>query len=556
MAYDSNQKIGELLIKYQYITEDQLDKAIARQKEVDKRLGDILVEMGYLVEKDLIQVLEFHLGIPNVDLENYVFGPHLMQYIPEHLARRYNVIPLEEDGKYLRVAMNDPTNLVAIDDIEMISGLKVDPLLALSKDIQQAINQVYSLGEDETNDIIDSLEEYHEEEETEEEQHNIIDDAPIVRLANLIIGQAIQMRASDIHIEPQENDVRVRYRIDGVLRDHMHTPKYSQAALISRLKIIADLDITKRQIPQDGRIAMIFNNLKVDMRVSTLPTIYGEKVVIRLLSRDESLINLNKLGFTEDNFQRFKGLIDQPYGIILATGPTGSGKSTTLFAALNYLNSPEKNIVTIEDPIEYQISGINQVQANYQTGLTFARTLRSFLRQDPDIIMVGEIRDEETARIAVRAALTGHLVLSTLHTNDAVSSITRLIDMGIPPYLVASTVIGVIAQRLVRRLCDNCKKEFLPGEKEKEFLELAKSDIIFRAEGCNRCGATGYIGRLAIHEVLVVNDLIREMIVQDASEQEIKEYAVKEGMKTLLNDGIIKIKNGITSYDELIRITV
>lgn len=557
MARNYYKKLGELLVDYKYITEEQLKEAIAKQENSDKRLGDILVEMGYLDEEDLIQVLEFQLGTPHVDLSNYIFGPHLAQYIPEHIARRHNVIPLEQDGKFLRVAMSDPTNLVAIDDIEMVSGLKVDPLIASSKEIQQAINQVYSLGEDDTNDIFASLDDFQGNEEPElDELQEMVEDAPIVRLTNLIISQAIQMRASDIHIEPQEKDVRVRYRIDGVLKENMTTPKYTQAALISRLKIIADLDITKRRIPQDGRVAMNVMGVKVDMRVSTLPTIYGEKVVIRLLTKDESLINIDKLGFTEDNYRRFKGLIDQPYGILLVTGPTGSGKTTTLFAALNYLNSPEKNIITIEDPVEYQIEGINQIQANPKTGLTFARTLRSILRQDPDIIMVGEIRDEETARIAVRAALTGHLVLSTLHTNDAVSSITRLIDMGIPPYLVASTVIGVIAQRLVRRLCDSCKEKYEPGIEEKKILQIEESTTLYRAKSCQNCNSTGYNGRLAVHEVLVVDKRIKEMIVNGAHEQEIKNYALEKGMKSLREDGIKKVKDGFTSFEEMIRVIV
>lgn len=550
-------KLGELLVEYGYINLAQLNEAINKQKNSSKRLGEILVDMKYLQEDDLMQMLEFQLGVSRVNLANYIFGPHLSHYIPEHVARRYNAVALEEEGEFLKVAMSDPTNLVAVDDIEITSGMKVKPMIASRKAIYNAINQIYSISDENTEDIIASLNDTPADYEPEiEDLKEMVEDAPIVRLANLIISQAIQMRVSDIHIEPQENDVKVRYRIDGVLRDHMHTPKYAQAALISRLKIIADLDITQRRVPQDGRINMNFNGHRVDMRVSTLPTIFGENVVIRLLTKDENLIDLERLGFSEQNYHRFKSLIDQPYGIILVTGPTGSGKSTSLFAALNYLNSPDKKIVTIEDPVEYQLSGVNQTQANKKTGLTFARALRAVLRQDPDIVMIGEIRDEETASIAVRAALTGHLVLSTLHTNDAASSITRLIDMGIPPYLVASTVIGVVAQRLIRRLCNNCKKEYSPENDQKRYLGLEEGEVIYQEGACNRCSSTGYIGRVAVHEVLRVDHSIKEMIVNNASEREIKNYALENDMKNLREDGIYKVKKGITSWEELMKITV
>ena len=425
-------RLGELLLDFNYITPKQLEEAIKYQQKTKKRLGEVLVELNYVQPDDLIQVLEFQLGVPHVKLSNYIFNPQLASYIPEHIARRHNVVALEKKGDKLLVAMSDPTNIVAIDDIEMTSGLKVEPRIATAQEITRAITQVYAFGEEDTTDIIASLDiEFQTDDEPEiDELQEMVEDAPIVRLANHIISQAIQMNASDIHIEPMENEVRIRYRIDGVLNEIMTAPKYTQSALISRLKIIADLDITKRRVPQDGRISVNMGGMKIDLRVSTLPTVFGEKVVIRLLTKDTSLINIEKLGFSRNNLNRFKNLIERPHGILLVTGPTGSGKSTTLSAALNYLNSPEKNIITIEDPVEYQLHGINQVQANPQVGLDFASALRSILRQDPDIVMVGEIRDEETARIAIRAALTGHLVLGTLHTNDAVSSITRLVDMG------------------------------------------------------------------------------------------------------------------------------
>ncbi|MFW6381650.1 MAG: type II secretion system ATPase GspE [Bacillota bacterium] len=557
MPREGFKKLGELLVDFNYITEEELREAIDRQQETNKRLGELLVELGYVEESDLVQVLEFQLGIPHVELSNYLLGAHLARYIPEHLARRYTVIALEKEGDKLIVAMDDPSNLLAIEDIEMRTDLKVEPRIAATSEIKRAINTVYSMGEDDTTEIIASLDEDQEAEEPELDRlKEMVEDAPIVKLANVIINQAVRMRASDIHIEPQAENVRVRYRIDGVLKENMTAPKYSQAALTSRLKIIADLDITKRMIPQDGRVAMNVGGIKVDMRVSTLPTIYGEKVVIRLLRQDTELINIDKLGFTAENREKFIDLIEQPHGILLVTGPTGSGKSTTLFSALRHLNSTTKNIVTIEDPVEYRLDGINQIQANNKTGLTFARTMRAILRQDPDIVMVGEIRDEETARIAIRAALTGHLVLSTLHTNDAVSSITRLVDMGIEPYLVASTVKGVLAQRLVRRLCDSCKEKYDPPPEEQALLQPEEGTNLYRSGGCNKCNSTGYYGRLAVQELLIVDDKIKELVVEDADEQKLKEYAINKGMKALQEDGIAKVKKGLTTYEELIRVIV
>jgi len=499
--------------------------------------------------------LEYQLGIPKVNLSNYLLNAHLSQYVSENLARRHNAVPYEIEDDTLKVAMEDPTDLVAIENIEVNSGMRIEVAIATHSDIINAINQVYSLIDTDTSEIFESLDQYGMNDEPELDQlRQMVEDAPIVRLTNLIITQAIHTKASDIHIEPLKNSVRVRYRVDGVLHEELTIPKHSQAALISRLKIIADLDITKRRIPQDGRIQMNFKGMQIDMRVSTLPTIYGEKVVIRLLNRDDSLLNIEKLGFSEENKERFNRLIKKPYGILLATGPTGSGKSTTLFAALNQINSQTKNIVTIEDPVEYQLNGLNQVHANKKVGLTFANTLRSILRQDPDIVMVGEIRDEETAEIAIRAALTGHLVLSTLHTNDAVSAVTRLMDMGIPGYLVASTVIGVIAQRLVRRLCPNCKESYQPGPEVKQFLNN-NVDQLYRPseEKCDSC-TDGYKGRIAIHEILEVDTKLEEMITEGANEPELKRYARAQGMKDLLEDGKEKLRQGITSYNELVSV--
>jgi len=557
MAREKVKKLGELLIEFKYITRDQLEKALDHQEDSDKRLGDVLLDLGYISESDLVEVLEFQLGVERADLSKYVIDPSLSQYIPENIAQRYNAVPVSKDGDTLKVAMSDPSDLLAIDDMEMTSNLRVKPMIATKSEISQVMSQVYETGED-SSEVFESLDYYKSEDDEPEidELKRMVEDAPIVRLTNMIINQALQKRASDIHIEPQENIVRIRYRIDGVLREHMTAPKYTQAALVSRIKIIADLDITKRRIPQDGRIAMNVRGMSIDMRVSTLPTVNGEKVVIRLLTKDDSLINIENLGFSDHNLRRFENLISQPHGIILVTGPTGSGKSTTLIAALNELNDVEKNIVTIEDPVEYQLGGINQVHAKEKVGLSFASTLRSILRQDPDIIMVGEIRDEETAEIAVRAALTGHLVMSTLHTNDSVSSVTRLVDMGIPPYLVASTVIGAMAQRLVRRLCNNCKEPYEAGIEEQEFMNLEEGTTLYKAKGCNKCSETGYKGRLAVQEILTLDDKVEKMIVKGADEIDIKEYAETQGMVDLKHDGIEKVKQGLTSYEELARVIV
>ncbi|RCW61204.1 GspE/PulE family protein [Halanaerobium sp. ST460_2HS_T2] len=548
-------KIGDLLLEYNYITPRQLEDALSAQDEMDMRLGQVLTELGYISEEDLTDALEIQLNIPRVHLNNYLINAHLSQYISENIARRHHAVPYDVEDDTLKVAIQDPTDLVAIENIEVNSGMKVDIAIATHSEIMKAVNQIYSLVDTDTSEIFDRLDQYNQiNEEPEIDQlRQMVEDAPIVRLTNLIITQAIQKQASDIHIEPLKNTLRVRYRVDGILHEELTVPKHSQAALISRLKIIADLDITKRRIPQDGRVQMTFKSMQIDMRVSTLPTIYGEKVVIRLLNRDDSLLDINKLGFRSDNRERFNRLIKKPYGILLATGPTGSGKSTTLFAALSEINSPTKNIVTIEDPVEYQLDGVNQVQANTSTGLTFAKTLRSILRQDPDIVMVGEIRDEETAEIAIRAALTGHLVLSTLHTNDASSAITRLLDMGLPDYLVASTVIGVVAQRLVRKLCPDCKEAYQPGVEERKFLGDPNVEKLWRpsSDTCKKC-TDGYKGRIAIHEVLEINDDMEEMIAEGANELEIKKYARENNMKSLLDDGKQKLKEGITSYQEVV----
>jgi type IV pilus assembly protein PilB len=559
MTAQNRKKLGELLVDHEYISREQLQEALDILKNTDKKIGEILVELGYVKEKDLIEVLEFQRGIPHADLDKYFFDPSLAELIPENIARRYLAVPIEKsDQGKLKVVMADPTDLVAVDDIEMLSDLSVVPLYGAPNQIRASIDRLYGNDDIDISNIFEdfNLEEIadvsdNQDEEIyeEEELREMVDEAPIIKLANYIISKAYQKGASDIHIEPEDDKIRVRFRIDGVLKKEMTAPKSSHRALVSRIKIIANLDITEHRVPQDGRIKMIFKGEKLDMRVSTLPTIKGEKIVIRLLAQNTNLLDLDNLGLSDYNRKKIGQLIKKPNGVLLLTGPTGSGKSTTLFAALNELNSPQINMVTIEDPVEYQIAGINQVQAKEKSGLTFAKTLRSILRQDPDIIMIGEMRDQETAEIAVRSALTGHLVFSTLHTNDAVSSITRLIDMGLAPYLVAASLNGVVAQRLVRRLCPHCKEKRKIEKTDLKYLNDPDIEEAYFAVGCEKCNNTGYDGRLAIHD-----SQVKEMISENLAKEKIAEYAKSKGMVTLKEDGVAKIKAGETDVSELERI--
>jgi type IV pilus assembly protein PilB len=564
MTAQNRKKLGELLVDHEYISREQLQEALDILKNTDKKIGEILVELGYVKEKDLIEVLEFQRGIPHADLDKYFFDPSLAELIPENIARRYLAVPIKKsDQGKLKVVMADPTDLVAVDDIEMLSDLSVVPLYGAPNQIRASIDRLYGNDDIDISNIFEdfNLEEIadvsdNQDEEIyeEEELREMVDEAPIIKLANYIISKAYQKGASDIHIEPEDDKIRVRFRIDGVLKKEMTAPKSSHRALVSRIKIIANLDITEHRVPQDGRIKMIFKGEKLDMRVSTLPTIKGEKIVIRLLAQNTNLLDLDNLGLSDYNRKKIGQLIKKPNGVLLLTGPTGSGKSTTLFAALNELNSPQINMVTIEDPVEYQIAGINQVQAKEKSGLTFAKTLRSILRQDPDIIMIGEMRDQETAEIAVRSALTGHLVFSTLHTNDAVSSITRLIDMGLAPYLVAASLNGVVAQRLVRRLCPHCKEKRKIEKTDLKYLNDPDIEEAYFAVGCEKCNNTGYDGRLAIQEIFEIDSQVKEMISDNLAKEKIAEYAKSKGMVTLKEDGVAKIKAGETDVSELERI--
>lgn len=545
-------RLGDLLVEAGLITEAQLQEAL-QQKAPGQKLGDALLQRGYITEQQLIEVLEFQLGIPHVSLYRYPIDPKLTNLVPKEFAKRNMVMPLKAEGDRLLVAMADPMDFFVIDDLRLSTGFHIETAIASKDDILRAINKYY--------DIDESMEDFLRmapTQETVEEERVTEEDSPIVRLVNQILQLAIEQRASDIHIDPQETKVLIRYRVDGVLRTDRALPKHMQSVLTARIKILANMDITEHRVPQDGRIKMNIDFHPVDLRVSTLPTVYGEKIVMRVLDLGAALNDIQKLGFNKLNLQRFIELIERPTGIVLITGPTGSGKSSTLYAALNRLNSEEVNIITIEDPVEYQLEGINQIQVNPNVGLTFAQGLRSILRQDPNIIMVGEIRDRETAEVAIRASLTGHLVLSTLHTNDALSTVTRLIDMGIEPFLVATSLAGVVSQRLVRRVCRDCQYEQEPTKREMEIFARRgiKIDKVIRGRGCPTCNMTGYKGRIALHELLVMTDDMRRVILNHEPFSKLRELALKNKMIFLIDDGLLKVKQGITTLEEVLKVAI
>ncbi len=537
------------------INQEQLSYALQRQKATGKKLGELLIEEGIIQEKQMIEVLEFQLGIPHMDLEKYFIDPEIPRLINENLARRHVLIPIRKDRDKLIVAMADPLNIFARDDVQIATNMQVEPVISTKHDILGAIDQYY--GKQRAEQAIEEFRKQYDVEnliELDDETLNDINNAPVVRLINTIIGQAIKQRASDIHIEPYENSIRVRYRIDGELQEIMNPAKSAHSAIVTRIKIMGKMDIAEKRLPQDGRVETNIEGKEVDLRISVLPTVYGEKVVIRLLDRSTFLATKAQLGFSNENLEIFDRIILNPNGIILVTGPTGSGKSTTLYAILKEFNKVNNNIITVEDPVEYKIEGINQVQVNMKSGLTFASGLRSMLRQDPDIIMIGEIRDAETAQIAVRAAITGHLVLSTMHTNDAPSTVIRLVDMGIEPYLVASSIVGVVSQRLIRRICENCKKPIEPTRSEKEILGISDDITIYKGIGCSVCNNTGYKGRMAVHEIMSVSRGIREMINARATMDEVKKASIEQGMITLKENCKQLVLKGVTTVDELIRV--
>lgn len=552
-----NLRLGDVLIKTGKLNQEQLDDAIKKQKSIKtKRLGEVLVDLGYVKEEDIMKVLEKQLGIPVIDLAYYIINPKATALVPENIARKYDLIPIDIVDDELLVAMNDPLNIFAIDDIKLLTGMQVKIAISSKSVITRTINKYYT--QEETKKVIEEFEEKFipsSLDDLDESELSDVNSAPVVKLVNTIIGQAIRNKASDIHIEPYENNIRVRLRLDGDLQEIMSFSKKSHMAIVTRIKIMGRMDIAERRIPQDGRIEMELEGKNIDMRISTLPTVYGEKIVIRLLDRDGFSFTKDDLGFSDNDLKVFNRIIRQPYGIILVTGPTGSGKSTTLYTILKDLNKEEQNIITVEDPVEYKLHGINQVQVNNKAGLSFASGLRSILRQDPDIIMVGEIRDSETAEIAVRASITGHLVLSTLHTNDTASTVARLIDMGIEPYMVSTSVIGIISQRLVKRLCNSCKTAYTANNKEIKMLGVNpnKELILYKPQGCNKC-IKGYRGRIPVHEVMYLDQNIRKLIDNRATTDEIKEEAIKNGMTTLLESAERLAIQGITSIEEVLRI--
>ena len=552
-------QLGSLLLEAGLITRPQLQSALAVQAATGTSLGRVLMEQGVLKEPDLVRTLATQIGLEFVDLAEYPIDPSAASVISDSLAHRYNALPIAWEDDTLVVAMADPSNVLAIDDIRSVTGADVRAVVATRTGIVEAIARTHRLDADVQDVASLALDDADEDLELSKIRE-LTEDAPIVKLANLLIRQAIQDRASDIHIEPTERDVRVRYRVDGVLHEVMRSPKRVQAGLISRLKIMADLNIAEKRIPQDGRVSAVIGGRQVDLRVATLPTVYGEKVVMRILDKGTALLDLADLGFLPATMARYESVFHKPSGTILVTGPTGSGKSTTLYATLNQLNDPAKNIITVEDPVEYRLPGINQVQVNPKAGMTFAAALRSILRCDPDIVLVGEIRDRETATIAMEAALTGHLVLSTLHTNDAASTPTRMVEMGLEPYLVSSSVDCIVAQRLARRLCERCREPFVPSAAELDALGwdgLAADDLtepLYRAVGCGLCSKTGFLGRFALHEVLLVTEDIERLIAERASSADIKKVGVAQGMLTLHQAGVAQIRSGLTTIDEVLRV--
>lgn len=550
-----NLKLEDLLLSSGKITKEQLDLALLRQINTGEKIDKILVDEGFVTINDIAELLERQLGIPYIDLERHFIKAEIVLKIPESIARRYDLIAIDIEGNSLLVAMSDPLNIFAIDDLKLYTNYEIKPVMADEASIRRNIDKYYrrELAERVLEEFI-KFYEFKDMKMMNEEELLEVSSAPVVKFINTMIEQAIEMRASDIHIEPWEAIVLIRFRIDGDLNEIMRLSISSHSALVTRIKIMGQMDIAEKRIPQDGRVEVKLKDREVDMRISTMPTVYGEKIVIRILDRSAFLLSKSQLGFNEKNIKLFNKIIGQPFGMILVTGPTGSGKTTTLYAILNELNKEARNIITIEDPVEYKLEGINQVQVNTKAGLTFAKGLRSILRQDPDIIMVGEIRDSETAKIAIRASITGHLVLSTLHTNDCPSSIIRLIDMGVEPYLVSSAIIGVISQRLVKKLCPHCKLPYKPSHSEKSLLGLEQEDsvILYKAIGCNRCN-NGFMGRRAVHEVMVVNENMRELISKRASVDEIRAKAINSGMTTLLNNSIRLALEGVTTLEECLR---
>ncbi|EHM09894.1 LOW QUALITY PROTEIN: type II secretory pathway, ATPase PulE/Tfp pilus assembly pathway, ATPase PilB [Thermanaerovibrio velox DSM 12556] len=556
MADTKHMRLGDILIQAGVLTESTLNAALKEQKVSSMRLGEILVKNGWVSEKHLAEALSRQLKVPLVSLARYKPTPEVLKVVPESMARRLEVVPLSllDNGKLL-VATADPLNVVALDELKMVTGREIELSIAMVSEIRRAFEQFYRVH----TTLEEAMVEVMEDKPADSSLNLVdvgVDDAPVVKLVNSIMEEAVKEGTSDIHIEVFERGARVRYRIDGALFDSLEYPKNLHPAVCSRIKIMSGMDISERRRPQDGRILLKVGNKRVDLRVSSLPSIFGEKIVMRLLDQDKAMVGLERLGFSPDERALLEDMASLPYGIILVTGPTGSGKSTTLYSLLEVMNTPDVNIITVEDPVEYTMPGITQVQVNEKAGLTFSETLRSILRQDPDKIMIGEIRDQETAQLAIRAALTGHLVLSTLHTNDAPSAVARLLDMGIQPFMVSSAVVGVVAQRLARRLCSSCKKEMQLPDAVARSLDLPPGTRVFAPVGCDDCRNTGYKGRTALFEILLVDEEIKRAIAEGAPVYEIRKLAISKGMTTLRKAGIKKVLDGITSVEEMMSETM
>src|SRR5437764_1925036 len=567
-----NRRLGDLLVADGLLGQEQLQKALVEQKGSTEKLGSILIRLGFITEEQLIGFLSRQYGVPSITLAQLEIDLEVLKLVPAAIAKKYEVIPVRKMGNSLAVAMADPTNVFALDDIAFMTNLQVLPLVASQTAIRKAIDRNYqskteaiaSVMQDISSDLA-NVEVVEGEEDTGSkvdvfELKESADEAPVVKLVNMVLVDAIQKGASDVHFETYEKVFRIRFRMDGVLHEMLSPPKRLESAILSRLKIMSNLDIAERRLPQDGRIKLRYNTREIDFRVSTLPTIFGEKAVLRILDKDALQLDLTKLGFDPWSHEKFSSVIHQPYGMVLITGPTGSGKTTTLYSAIHTINSPEHNIMTAEDPVEYNLKGVNQVQINDGVGRTFAAALRSFLRQDPDVILVGETRDLETAQISIRAALTGHLVFSTLHTNDCPSTIARLLDMGIQPFLVASSLLLLLAQRLGRKICTACKE---PYEGDEESLvpyghvPTGKGKVTFsKGKGCPACNFTGMEGRIAIYEVMPISEELRDAILRNAPTAELREVAQSQGMKTLRQSGLLKVLDGTTTIEEVLRVTL
>ena len=556
-------RLGEILIERGKLDQANLDRALRLQAESGERLGSLLVTLGLCAQRDVAEALASQLALPLVDANGYPEFPILEERVSARFLREARALPVREDETELGLAMADPTDAYTISAFEMVTGRAVRPMVAIPTDLEAALERLYGAGRSAVGQLIGDVETRTDELSFDADVQQLKDlasEAPVIRLVSLLITNALEMRASDIHIEPFENRLIVRYRIDGVLHEVESPPRRLSAAVISRVKIMANLDIAERRLPQDGRIRLRIQGKEIDLRVSTVPTMHGESVVMRILDKGGVALDFAKLGFEDDVLKVFLDVLLQPHGVLLVTGPTGSGKTTTLYTALDRLNQPDVKILTVEDPVEYQMPGINQIQVKPQIDLTFANALRSIVRQDPDVIMIGEIRDLETAQIAVQSALTGHLVLSTVHTNDAPSTVNRLLDMGVEDYLLTSTVIGILAQRLVRKLCPHCREPYVALPELVAQMRLARFSreeriTLWHAKGCSQCANTGYIGRICITEMMPMTDGLRSLVMKHATAGDLRAEAIRAGMATMYEDGLAKAVKGVTTFEEVLRAT-